>query len=253
MTRWVSLPKFPSPLTRLDARWKLAACLVAVGAVSCLRDLTVLSMALATSLGVAIAARLPVNWLLRRMAGLALILMLFSIWTPFIYPANATTIEVGPITMSKQGLESAARLCLKSLAIAMFVLTTLTTTPSPAGLHALHRLGVPSRIIHLTSLTLRYMSVLASELGRIALALRVRGYRNRPRMHSYRTIGNVSGTLLNRGLERAERVHQAMRLRGFAGRYRSLTEFRTRPRDVVTFAATVAWAAIMLLWDRAAT
>ena len=87
------------------------------------------------------------------------------------------------------------------------------------------------------------------EFGRLRTALRVRGYRNRMTVHSYRTIAHVAGTLLVRGAERADRVGQAMRCRGFDGRFRSLTEFHTRPADVAAFLATVAVALGLLVWD----
>ena len=74
------------------------------------------------------------------------------------------------------------------------------------------------------------------------IALRVRGYRNRAIAHSYRTIGHVAGTLLVRGHERAERVGQAMRCRGFDGRFRSLTAFHTTLRDVVCCLIVVSGA-----------
>ena len=67
------------------------------------------------------------------------------------------------------------------------------------------------------------------------MALRVRGYRNRANLHSYRTIGAVTGALLVRGWERGERVGHAMRCRGFDGRFRSLSEFRTTAADVLMF------------------
>jgi cobalt/nickel transport system permease protein len=73
-------------------------------------------------------------------------------------------------------------------------------------------------------------------------ALRVRGYRNRATGHCYRTVGHVAGTLLVRGAERAERVGQAMRCRGFDGRFRSLAEFHTRLTDVLLFGAIMATA-----------
>jgi cobalt/nickel transport system permease protein len=62
-------------------------------------------------------------------------------------------------------------------------------------------------------------------------------------------VGNVTGTLLVRSLERAERVGQAMRCRGFDGRFHSLAEFRTRGRDVLLFLVMVGAAAALLLWD----
>ena len=56
--------------------------------------------------------------------------------------------------------------------------------------------------------------------------------------------------LLVRGFERAERVGHAMRCRGFDGRFRTLTEFRTRPADVVAFLALFGAAVGLWLLDR---
>jgi len=98
-------------------------------------------------------------------------------------------------------------------------------------------------------LTYRYIFVLATELARLRIALRVRGYRNRASRHSYRTVGHVGGTLLVRGYERAERVGQAMRCRGFDGRFRSLAEFRTTTADLSFFLVLVGAVAGLLLWE----
>jgi cobalt/nickel transport system permease protein len=50
-------------------------------------------------------------------------------------------------------------------------------------------------------------------------------------------------------LERAERVGQAMRCRGFDGVYRSLAEFRTTSADLVFFLVLVGSATALWLWD----
>ncbi len=133
----------------------------------------------------------------------------------------------------------AALFILKALAIFTLALVLTATSPMNATLPAAAALRVPGRLVHIAMLTYRYLFLFARELGRLRVAVRVRGYRNRPTMHCYRTIGNVAGTLLVRSSERAERVAQAMRCRGFDGRFRSLTEFRTRAIDVVGFASIV--------------
>src|SRR5207237_9891052 len=110
-------------------------------------------------------------------------------------------------------------------------------------------IGAPGLLVHLVLLSHRYVFVLGEELARLRIALRVRGFRNRAGVHSYRTIGHVAGTLLVRGHERAERVAQAMRCRGFDGRFRSLHAFRTRGADVLFFAAVIGGAGGVLAWD----
>ena len=98
-------------------------------------------------------------------------------------------------------------------------------------------------------LTYRYVFLIVEELSRIRTALRVRGFRAKTDAHTYRTIGQVAGTLLVRSHERAERVEQAMRSRGFDGEFRSLHEFRTQPADVLAFSLIVGYAALVLAWD----
>src|SRR5262249_41934925 len=98
-------------------------------------------------------------------------------------------------------------------------------------------------------LAYRYAFLLMEEFDRLRTALRVRGFRNRANLHSYRTIGQVTGTLLVRSHERSERVAQAMRARGFDGQFRSLQDFSTRGLDVLVFALVVGYACFLLAWD----
>jgi cobalt/nickel transport system permease protein len=110
-------------------------------------------------------------------------------------------------------------------------------------------LHVPRVLIHLMLLTVRYLFLLADEFIRLRTALRVRGFRNRADLHSWRTIGQVAGTLLVRGHDRAERVHQAMRCRGFNGSFQCLHAFQARAVDVVLGAMVLAAAVAVLAWD----
>jgi cobalt/nickel transport system permease protein len=90
-------------------------------------------------------------------------------------------------------------------------------------------------------LTHRYVHLFLDELNLLRLTLRTRAYRNRVARQAYRTIGHVAGALLVRSYERAERVDQAMRCRGFDGRLHALRTWRLRWRDP-------CWAlALMLL------
>jgi cobalt/nickel transport system permease protein len=56
-----------------------------------------------------------------------------------------------------------------------------------------------------------------------------------------------------RSAERAERVGQAMRCRGFDGRFRSLVVCRTTWADVIVFLLIVLSAAGLLVADRFAS
>jgi len=240
-----------SPLRRLDPRWKLAALVPAAAAVAFLRTLPVTVLALAGAFLLVALARLPPRWYLGRLGALSLFLLLFVVLLPFLLDGPGPAWDLGPVRFSLHGLTVALVLCAKAVTIVSLMLVGLATAPLDATLKAAHALHVPGLIVQLLMLTYRYTFLLAEELARLRIALRVRGYRNRADLHSYRTIGHVAGTLLVRSHERAERVGQAMRCRGFDGRFRSLAAFRTRWPDVAAFLVIVGAAGGLVAWDLA--
>jgi cobalt/nickel transport system permease protein len=238
-----------SPLARFDPRWKLAAFGFAILAIAFVRSLPVAATAFAGALLLAIIARLPGRWFSVRLGIAALALVPFLVVLPFTVDRGGPAWEWGWLHISLAGLLAAITLALKTLAIVMLALVVLGTAPLHVTLHAARRLHVPGLLVQLTLLTYRYIFLLVDEFHRLRTALRVRGFRNRMSRHSYRTIGRVKGTLLVRGAERAERVAQAMRCRGFDGRFRVLREFHTRLTDVLLFALIVGMAAALVAWD----
>jgi cobalt/nickel transport system permease protein len=143
----------------------------------------------------------------------------------------------------------AAALAMKTVALVTLALTLLASAPLHVTLAAAGRLGVPRLLVHLTMLTYRYVFLLLDELNRLRIALRVRGFRNAMTGHAYRTIGQVTGTLIVGGANRADRVAQAMRCRGFDGCFRTLASFRTWPADVLMFLLITGVAGGLVAWD----
>jgi cobalt/nickel transport system permease protein len=241
-----------SPLQRFDPRWKLTAISIALLTTACLQTLPAATIALASAVILAVLARVPPRAYFDRLKILAPALLLFAIFLPFMAPAQSESssgFEWGSIRFSSAGLQLALLFILKALAIFTLALVLTASTPTNSTLQAAASLRIPGRLVHLAMLTYRYLFLFAGELGRLRLALRVRGYRNRPTVHCYRTIGNVTGTLLVRSSERGERVAQAMRCRGFDGGFRSLTEFRTTMMDVAAFLIIAGGFLALLAWE----
>jgi len=244
-----------SLLHRFDPRWKLAALFIVLVTTACLRTLPAATSALVGAGVLAVLARLPLQAYLDRLKILLPALLLFTIVLPFVTPADSSLQADdlrpgwGPIHFSSAGLGVALLFILKALAIFTAALAFAASTPVNSTLQAAAALRVPGRLVHLGMLTYRYLFLFVTELSRLRWALRVRGYRNRPTVHCYRTIGNVAGMLLVRSSERAERVAQSMRCRGFDGRFRSLTEFRTRLGDVAAFIVIAGSYGALLAWE----
>ncbi len=241
------LPCPNSPLRSLDPRWKLAALVPAAAIITSFHGLLPTSAALCGALLLAWLGRLPRRWCLAHLGATALLLAPFLIVLPLVHRGGPTW-EVGPAILALDGFLAALLLIVKAFAVVLLLLVLLTSAPLPDTFKAAQALHVPGVLVQLGLLTYRYVFVLAGELTRLRVALRVRGYRNRATRHSYRTVGHVAGMLLVRGYERAERVSQAMRCRGFDGRFRSLAEFRTRPVDVLFFLLTTGTATALFTW-----
>jgi cobalt/nickel transport system permease protein len=242
MTLAFSVPPCPdSPLRRLDPRWKLAALSLTLVLAGLLQGLLPASVALAGSLLLAWLGQLPRRWFLSRLVLVLLFVAPFALTLPLLFPGDSWW----------PGVRLGLLLVLKAMTLLALALVLFTSSPLADTLKAAHALRVPGLLVQLFGLTYRYAFLIAGELGRLRVALRARGYRNRPTRHSYRTIGHVAGTLLVRSHERGERVAQAMRCRGFEGQYRSLADFHTRVSDVVFFLLLVAGAVALLLWDLA--
>jgi cobalt/nickel transport system permease protein len=250
MTLLLDIPEArPTPLGRLDPRWKLTALVPAACAIALLRTALPAATALAGSLLLIALARLPWRWVAIRLAAALLVPALFCVWLPFVPQPDDVVREVGGLQFSETGMLRALTLVMKAAAIVGLMLVLLATSPLHETFKAAQCLHAPGWLVQIALMAYRYVFLLADEFARMRTALRVRGYRNRASMHSYRTIGNIAGTLLIRGHDRSERVGQAMCCRGFDGRFRSLHNFRTRGVDVVFFVIVIAASAAVLVWD----
>jgi cobalt/nickel transport system permease protein len=238
-----------SCIGRLDSRWKMAALFLAGASVLFVQTLPWAGAAVIGAALLAFLARLPWRWCLARVGAAAFFLLLFALPLPFVMPAADGDWRLGVVRLSPAGTTLALLIICKSLSLLLLALVVVGTAPLETTFKAMYALRLPSVLVQLLLLTYRYVAVLGMEFGRLRIALRVRGYRNRVSRHSYRTIGHVSGTLLVRGSERAERVGQAMRCRGFDGHFRSLTAFETRWPDVVFFSVVAAASAGLVTGD----
>ncbi|MBI3821499.1 MAG: cobalt ECF transporter T component CbiQ [Planctomycetes bacterium] len=239
----------PSFLQRLDPRWKLASVLLAVLALALLRTGGAALAGLLGALLLVVLARLPWRWYCLRMGTALTMYLLFLIWLPLVVEADHDTFDLGIVTVSLTGLIRLFVLSANLVGMISLMLVLLATTPLHNVFKAARALYVSRLLVFLMLLTYRYVFLLIDEFARLRIALRVRGFRNRADLHSYRTIGQVAGTLLVRSAERSERVGQAMRCRGFDGEFRALDEFSTTPRDVLVFSVMAGYAIGLVAWD----
>lgn len=152
-----------------------------------------------------------------------LILLLWAV-VPLTY-GGETLFRIGWFDVSRQGVSLSVRITLKSNAILLAFIGLIATMPLSTLGHALKKLRVPPKIIHLLLMNYRYVFVIEQEYQRLMRAAKIRGFQPGTNLHTYRTYAYVIGMLLVRTASRAQRVHQAMLCRGFKGSFYSLQEF----------------------------
>ncbi|QEL20150.1 energy-coupling factor transporter transmembrane component T family protein [Limnoglobus roseus] len=224
-----------SPLARWDARYKLAGLFVLAFGVAVLQRPQTVGCALALVLVLTFLAKISARRVLARVGLLLVAVLPFVVVLPFA---------------SDHGLELAALIAGRCVTIGLIGLILAATATLPRTLAAAQSLGVPSVLVLVAQLAWRYVFVLLAEARRLRVALQARAFPVRTNAHTYRTIGHVTGALLVRGGERADRVAAAMRCRGFDGTPRGLTPFRATAFDVFALLLVVGGTIALVAWDR---
>ena len=238
-----------SPFARLDPRWKLATIVVVMGFVAALRSPWAVLLSLMFALLLSFVARVPGQWMRVRVGLVFFSLLPFLLLLPLTVDRGGPAFRFMGLQASWAGAIAAFCIAGKTISLLIFALIVLASSPLSVTLHAVQRLRVPALLTHLAMMSYRYIFLLMDELSRLRIAVRLRGFRNRANRQSYRTIGRLTGTLIIRGAERAERVAQAMRCRGFHGQFRDLHAFQTRAADVIASFALIGIFAALLACD----
>jgi cobalt/nickel transport system permease protein len=96
----------------------------------------------------------------------------------------------------------------------------------------------------------RYLHVFRHEARRMSSGMRVRGFRKSTNLTTLRAVGNFIGMLFVRSFERTERVFDAMRARGYRGRFPEPAERRLRIRDLLLTACWLVIGLTLIIYDR---
>jgi len=214
-----------SVVHRLDPRIRIIVATGYCFVVAFARQFPVLLIAVTISVVLAAIAGLDLKAVTKRLVLVnGLILLLWAV-VPLTY-GGTPMFTIAGFAFSRAGIILSAQISLKSNAILLaFIALVATMTFATLG-HALKQLRVPGKIVYLLLMNYRYVFVIEQEYQRLIRAAKIRGFRPKTSLHSYRTYAHVIGMLFVRAALRAQRVHQAMLCRGFKGRFYSLQEFK---------------------------
>lgn len=237
-----------SLMDRFDPRLRtLAVVLVAVGAVAAERWPTLLGLltfsliclALAsTSLRTVITQCLP-------LLGFGAILLLILPWT-----VPGTALGNGIFAQASwEGAVQAGSIMLRAAIAILTARGLIGTLEIPVLGHVLAHFRLPPKLVSVFLFAVRYLQVLQDEYHRLRAAMIARGFRPGVNWHTYRSYGYLVGMLLVRSLARSERILEAMRCRGFQGRFYLLDHFHFSKWDLLFGLACLMAAGLYLGWE----
>lgn len=183
--------------------------------------------------------QLPTAFLLKKLLIVAPFAFFIGIFNPFI--DREVLFHLGPLAISG-GWVSFASIMLRFTLTVSVALILIATTSFSGVCMALGKLGAPRVFVVQLLLLYRYLFVLVDEGIRMVRARSLRSFGRRGM--GMTVLGHMLGQLLLRTLDRAQRIHLAMRCRGFTGEIHLLQQYRIGRAEVLF---VLGWSAIFVL------
>ena len=203
-------------------------------------------VSLVLTVGLVLLARLSLMSVSGRLVAVNGFILFMWLFVPATY-GGEPWLSLGPIDISRQGVLVCALITIKSNAVVLLFIALVNTMSMPTLGSVLSWWGAPSKLVQLLLFTYRYVHVIGREFRRLLTAAKIRGFSPRTNLRTYRTYAFLAAMVLVRSLDRAERVEQAMRLRGFTGQFHGLAEFRFQAADLA-FCCLGGLSLLCLAW-----
>ncbi|NET47397.1 MAG: cobalt ECF transporter T component CbiQ [Merismopedia sp. SIO2A8] len=232
-----------------DARFKVIGLVGLMMAFATIRSISLLPWMVLIVTILYRSSRLPLSFLARRLSYPGFFLAGIVLFIPWV-SGHTPLWQWGPLTLWKEGSLSALLIAGRFLCSVTVGFIILGTTPFLTLVNALRSLGLPAVLTDMMLLAYRYLFEISDNFSRMRRAMALRGFQSvahryrsasqlQPRtphparkrvaakpQNQINTIAMVTGTLFIRSYEQAERVYQAMRLRGYGYSTQRLTPFR---------------------------
>jgi len=154
---------------------------------------------------------------------------------PFSVPGESL-FSILSFTATKEGALMAMMILFKANIVMLAVMALGEGVDALTLGKALVELGVSRRFALLMQFTVRYIGLIYLEFHRLRQSMRTRGFKPRNSLHTWRSYGFLFGMLLVRSFDRADRISQAMKCRGFRGHFLSHERLLVTKREYAHFA-----------------
>ncbi len=205
----------PGLLQRLDTRVRVLLLALFLG-VALLVRLEALAGMAALVLGLARASCIPLGKFVRRIGALAFFTVLVTLPSLFLIPGEALLVfsHHPHVAVTVSGARAVATLALRVAVSTSLALLFSMTTPWPAVMGLLRRLGsTGSSLCYLLSITRRYLFLLLRRAEELLLARKSRLMGRLPAGEGRRILAGAAGALLAHTYQMSQEIALAMEAR----------------------------------------
>ncbi len=217
-------------LSNIDPRIRIIFCFVYAVIVALLQDITPVYYALVIPFLLFLTGAVNFSNLFKRLSVVNGFIVLIWIFLPLSYPGDIV-YHFKALNFSKQGLEYAYLITLKSNAIVITTIFLLGISSFIEIAHAIDHLKAPKKLIFLLFFCYRYIHDISLQFTKLNNSLKIRGFNPGTNFFTYKTYAYLVGILLVKSYDKAQRVIDAMMCRGFHGTFYTLNHFHLKKSD----------------------
>ncbi len=237
-----------SIMHRSDPRIKILACILFIFTVASLKSIYASGIALLFSFSFLLLSNLFNKDTFKVLVKVNGFILFLWIVLPFTTPGY-TIFSFWKLNVSLEGLKVCTNMTLKSNSILLAIISLILVHPIPVIGQALTSLKFPKKFCFLLLMTYRYINLIYAEYNRLVTAAKIRGFVPKTNLHTYKTIGYIFSMVLIKSYDRAQRIYQAMILRGFRGKFYSFYDFSLTKRDFLIGYTVVSLSVILIAID----
>jgi cobalt ECF transporter T component CbiQ len=237
-------------LQSFDPRARIVAIFVLVLAVTLCRRIEAIAVLFVLAVAIGLSSRVSFRVLAKRVwlvvFGFTGLIALPAI---FITPGNVVG-EVGSLSITEQGLRTAALLILRVETSVTLTTALVLSTHWVQILRGLRTLWVPAEVVTMLAMTHRYIFLLIETASQMFESRQSRMVGALNRREQRQMAVRTAGVLLGKSADLSYDVYLAMQSRGFRGDIRLLSNPRIGTKDMLAMAMAVSVAGLAVWMGR---
>lgn len=205
-----------SLIHRWEQRSKIVALVALIFAFAFVDELFLLPVMLVVTAVLYKLSQLPLSFLLKRLRYPGLFISAVIVLVLFTSTGNTVFFSFGSLRVTQEGIETVLLIASRFLCIITVSLILFGTAPFLTSIQAMRSLRLPNVMVDMMLLSYRYLEDFGNTRKTMHQAMQMRGFKSdRFSWGNLQVLAGLAGSLLIRSYDRSERVHHAMRLRGY--------------------------------------